>query len=126
MKKILRAAAALFAAICVFSAPRCVPAARGSDWPLEIINKSGVEITSLRLSQTGTEKWSENRAPSPVADGAAESLDIERASILGLCDIKITAGGREVIWHRLPMLEIFSITVDKKLEPLYERIKLGS
>ena len=87
---------------------------------------SGVEITSLRISYTGAEKWSENRVASPVPDGGRAELDIGRGSILGISDIKITAGGREVIWRRLPILEIFSITVDGKLEPRYERIKLGA
>ena len=53
-------------------------------------------------------------------------LDLGRGSILGISDIKITAGCREVIWRRLPILEIFSITVDGELEPRYERIKLGA
>lgn len=103
-----------------------VTAAAASDWPLEIVNESGVEITSLRISYTGAEKWSENRVASPVPDGGRAELDIGRGSILGISDIKITAGGREVIWRRLPILEIFSITVDGKLEPRYERIKLGA
>lgn len=103
-----------------------VTAAAASDWPLEIVNESGVEITSLRISYTGAEKWSENRVASPVPDGSRAELDIGRGSILGISDIKITAGGREIIWRRLPILEIFSITVDGKLEPRYERIKLGA
>ena len=41
-----------------------VHAAAASDWPLEIVNESGVEITSLRISYTGAEKWSENRVRS--------------------------------------------------------------
>lgn len=113
-------------ALLVLPAFVCVHAAAASDWPLEIVNESGVEITSLRISYTGAEKWSENRVASPVPDGGRAELDIGRGSILGISDIKITAGGREVIWRRLPILEIFSITVDGKLEPRYERIKLGA
>lgn len=113
-------------ALLVLPAFVCVHAAAASDWPLEIVNESGVEITSLRISYTGAEKWSENRVASPVPDGGRAELDIGRGSILGISDIKITAGGREIIWRRLPILEIFSITVDGKLEPRYERIKLGA
>lgn len=100
--------------------------AAASDWPLEIVNESGVEITSLRISYTGAEKWSENRVVTPIHNGGAAELDIGRASILGISDIKITAGGREVVWRRLPILEIFSVTVNEKIEPRYERIKLGA
>ena len=110
----------------IFSAPRSLFAQSGSEWPLEIINESGEEITLLCLSQTGMEKWSQNRALEPIASGDSAELDIERSSILGLCDVKIVAGGREIIWPRLPILEIFSITVDENFEPKYERIKLGA
>ena len=113
-------------ALLVLPAFGRVHAAAASDWPLEIVNESGVEITSLRISYTGAEKWSENSVASPVPDGGRAELDIGRGSILGISDIKITAGGREIIWRRLPILEIFSITVDGKLEPRYERIKLGA
>ena len=109
-------------ALLVLPAFVCVHAAAASDWPLEIVNESGVEITSLRISYTGAEK----RVASPVPDGGRAELDRGRGSILGISDIKITAGGREIIWRRLPILEIFSITVDGKLEPRYERIKLGA
>ena len=72
----------------------------GGGAPLEIVNKSG---------------------------GASVSCDIGRDSILGLSDIKLTmSDGREIVWRRLPILEIFSITADKDLKPRYERIKLGS
>lgn len=113
-------------ALLVLPAFVCFHAAAASDWPLEIVNESGVEITSLRISYTGAEKWSENRVVTPIPNGGAAELDIGRASILGISDIKITAGSREIIWRRLPILEIFSITVDGKLEPRYERIKLGA
>ena len=113
-------------ALLVLPAFGCFRAAAASDWPLEIVNESGVEITSLRISYTGAEKWSENRVASPVPDGGRAELAIGRDSILGISDIKITAGGREIIWRRLPILEIFSITVDGELEPRYERIRLGA
>lgn len=103
-----------------------VTAAAASDWPLEIVNESGVEITSLRISYTGREKWSENCVNSPIPFGGKAELDIGRAAILGISDIKITAGGEEILWRRLPILEIFSITVNEKFEPQYERIKLGA
>ncbi|WP_294193499.1 hypothetical protein [uncultured Cloacibacillus sp.] len=113
-------------ALLVLPAFVCVHAAAASDWPLEIVNESGVEITSLRISYTGREKWSENCVNSPIPFGGKAELDIGRAAILGISDIKITAGGEEILWRRLPILEIFSITVNEKFEPQYERIKLGA
>lgn len=125
VRKILSAFVITFA-LLVIPASGHVPAAAASDWPLEIVNESGAEITSLRISYTGAEKWSENRIAVPIPDGGKAELDIGRASILGISDIKITAGGREVVWRRLPILEIFSVTVNEKIEPRYERIKLGA
>lgn len=125
VRKLLPAFVITFALLAL-PASGYVHAAAASDWPLEIVNESGVEITSLRISYTGAEKWSENRITSPVPDGGRAELDIGRASILGISDIKITAGGREALWRRLPILEIFSVTVNEKLEPRYERIKLGA
>ena len=113
-------------ALLVLPAFVCFHAAAASDWPLEIVNESGVEITSLRISYTGREKWSENCVNSPIPFGGKAELDIGRAAILGISDIKITAGGEEILWRRLPILEIFSITVNEKFEPQYERIKLGA
>ncbi|WP_455760207.1 hypothetical protein [Cloacibacillus evryensis] len=99
----------------------------GGGAPLEIVNKSGREITGLFLSQTGRESWSPNRLSGPLAAGASASCDIGRDGILGLSDLKLTLKeGGKIIWRRLPILEIFSITADDKLEPRYERIKLGS
>lgn len=112
-------------ALLILPSCGCIAAA-ASDWPLEIVNESGVEITSLIISYTGAEKWSGNCVTAPIPDGGRAELDIGRASILGISDIKITAGGREVLWRRLPILEIFSITVDGKLEPRYDCIKLGA
>ena len=71
-------------ALLVLPAFVCFHAAAASDWPLEIVNESGVEITSLRISYTGAEKWSENRVASPVPDGGRAELDIGRGSILGI------------------------------------------
>lgn len=113
-------------ALLVLPALGRVTAAAASDWPLEIVNESGVEITSLRISYTGREKWSENCVNSPIPFGGKAELDIGRAAIIGISDIKITAGGEEILWRRLPILEIFSITVNEKFEPQYERIKLGA
>ena len=99
----------------------------GGGAPLEIVNKSGREITGLYISQTGKGQWSANRLPKALAAGAQTSCDIGRDEILGLSDIRLTLKeGGEVIWRRLPILEIFSITVNNRLEPQYERIKLGS
>lgn len=42
-------------------------------------------------------------------------------------DIKIIySSGKEKIWKKLPILEIFEITDKKDGEPVYERIKLGA
>ena len=99
----------------------------GGGAPLEIVNKSGGNITGLSISQTGMERWSANRLTEPLAAGASVSCDIGRDSILGLSDIRLTmSDGREIVWRRMPILEIFSIIADEGLKPRYERIKLGS
>lgn len=95
--------------------------------PLEIINQSGAGITGLYISQTGMNKWSANCLVGQVKKGETYLADIGRNDILGLSDIKLELDdGREVIWRRMPILEIFSVTVSDKAEPIYERIKLAS
>ncbi|MDO5115751.1 MAG: hypothetical protein Q4D58_06605 [Synergistaceae bacterium] len=126
MKNILLTLAAM---ILIISAPRYIFAAEcaSGSQPLELLNKSGAEIISIELSQTGMEKWSPNRLDAPLADGASASCDIWRGEILGLSDLRVTLrGGKEIIWRRLPVLEIFSLTVNSELKPEYERIKLSS
>lgn len=94
--------------------------------PLEIVNRSGGEIVALSISRTGMDEWSGNLAKEPLPDGESAGYDIGRDSILGLSDVKISLGdGREKIWRRFPILEVFSVTVNERLEPDYERIKLG-
>lgn len=121
---------ALFsAAALIFIASRVPPAAEcGSGGaPLEIINRSGSEITSISISRTGMEKWSHNYLKEPLRNGGTISVDIDRNDILGISDVKLKLkGGREIIWRRMPILEIFSVVVTDKIEPLYERIKLTS
>jgi hypothetical protein len=96
--------------------------------PLEFINRSGSEINAIFISETGRNIWSENLLKeTPLKDGQDASLDIKRKSILGLTDMKIIySSGKEKIWIKLPILEIFEITDKKEGEPLYERIKLGA
>ncbi|MBR4401180.1 MAG: hypothetical protein IKT09_05730 [Synergistes sp.] len=116
------AAALILISSCRLTAADCVGGA-----PLEIINRSGSGITGLYISQTGMNKWSENRISEPVKEGGTSSVDIGRNDILGISDVKIELDdGREVIWHRMPVLEIFSVTVTDKAEPVYEQIKLSS
>lgn len=117
------------AAALIFIASRVPPAAEcGSGGaPLEIINRSGSEITSISISRTGMEKWSHNYLKEPLRNGGTISVDIDRNDILGISDVKLKLkGGREIIWRRMPILEIFSVVVTDKIEPLYERIKLTS
>ena len=117
----------LAAALILISTCRITAADCGGGAPLEIINRSGAGITGLYISQTGMNKWSENRIAEPVKKGGTSSVDIDRNEILGISDVKIQLDdGREVIWHRMPVLEIFSVTVTDKAEPVYERIKLSS
>lgn len=96
--------------------------------PLEFINSSGSEINAIFISETGRNIWSENLLKeTPLKDGEDTSLDIRRKNILGLSDIKIIySSGKERIWKKLPILEIFEITDKKDGEPGYERIKLGA
>ena len=121
---------ALFSATAlIFIASRVLPAAEcGSGGaPLEIINRSGSEIASISISRTGMEKWSHNYLKEPLRDGGTISVDIDRNDILGISDVKLKLkGGREIIWRRMPILEIFSVVVTDKIAPLYERIKLTS
>lgn len=117
------------AAALIFIASRTLSAAEcGSGGaPLEIINRSGSEITSISISRTGMEKWSHNYLKEPLRNGGTISVDIDRNDILGISDVKLKLkGGREIIWRRMPILEIFSVVVTDKIEPLYERIKLTS
>ena len=96
--------------------------------PLEFINSSGSEINGIFLSETGRNIWSENLLKdTSLKNGENAGLDIKRESILGLTDIKIIySSGKERIWKKLPILEIFEITNKKNGEPGYERIKPGA
>ena len=97
-------------------------------FPLKFINDSGSDIEGIFISETGRNAWSENLLKKhPLKDGEDTSLDIKRDSILGLTDIKIIySSGKESIWKKLPILEIFGITGKSDGEPVYERIKLGA
>ena len=96
--------------------------------PLEFKNSSGSVIYAIFISETGRNIWSENLLKDKALnDGENASLDIRRKNILGLTDIKIIySSGKEKIWKKLPILEIFEITDKKDWEPVYERIKLGA
>lgn len=96
--------------------------------PLEFKNSSGSVINAIFISETGRNIWSENLLKDKALnDGENASLDIRRKNILGLTDIKIIySSGKEKIWKKLPILEIFEITDKKDGEPVYERIKLGA
>lgn len=96
--------------------------------PLEFKNSSGSVINAIFISETGRNIWSENLLKDKALnDGENASLDIRRKNILGLTDIKIIySSGKEKIWKKLPILEIFEITDKKDGEPGYERIKLGA
>jgi len=96
--------------------------------PLEFKNSSGSVIYAIFISETGRKIWSENLLKDKALnDGENASLDIRRKNILGLTDIKIIySSGKEKIWKKLPILEIFEITDKKDGEPGYERIKLGA
>lgn len=96
--------------------------------PLQFINSSGSEINAIFISETGRNIWSENLLKvTALKDGEDASLQIKRYSILGLADIKIIySSGKESIWKKLPILEIFEITGKKDGEPGFERIKLGA
>ena len=116
-----------FADVCSTTAP-AEEKQEEAGIPLEFINSSGSEINAIFISETGRNIWSENLLKeTPLKDGADASLDIKRKSILGLTDMKIIySSGKEKIWRKLPILEIFEITDKKEGEPLYERIKLGA
>lgn len=96
--------------------------------PLEFTNDSDSDIASICISETGRNIWSKNLLDEPpLKNGEDSCLNIKRESILGLTDIKIIySSGKERIWKKLPILEIFEITNKKDGEPDYERIKLGT
>ena len=96
--------------------------------PLEFRNNSGAEIKEIFISETGRNAWSKNLLKdTPLKNGEDTSLYIRRENILGLTDIKmIYSSGKERIWKKLPILEIFEITHKNNGEPAYERIKLGA
>lgn len=135
MKKIMTLAAIVFiflalpalAEVCSTQSPAEDPSEENG-LPLEFINSSGSEITGIFISETGRNIWSENLLKeTTLKNGKDASLNIKRDSILGLTDIKIIySSGKERIWKKLPILEIFEITNKKNGEPDYERIKLGA
>jgi hypothetical protein len=96
--------------------------------PLEFRNNSGAEIKEIFISETARNAWSQNLLKdTPLKNGEDTSLYIRRENILGLTDIKmIYSSGKERIWKKLPILEIFEITHKNNGEPAYERIKLGA
>lgn len=117
----------VFAEICSTQLPEeAQPKKEGI--PLGFFNNSGSEINGIFLSETGRNIWSENLLKdTPLKNGENAGLDIKRESILGLTDIKIIySSGKERIWKKLPILEIFEITNKKNGEPGYERIKPGA
>ncbi len=118
-----------FAATCYTEPSAASPSSKVPDpYSLEIINEYDLKIKGIYLLQTGTDKWSENiLGNDPLEKGKRRYLDIGRKSILGLCNLKIVDGsGKEKIWERLPILEIFSIKFNRMGDIEYERIKLSS
>ncbi|MCF0248545.1 MAG: hypothetical protein HUJ86_08050 [Synergistes sp.] len=114
-------------AILIFSLVSAFAEICSDGEPLVLVNESGREITGLYLTLSGREEWSPNRLEAPLANGKEVSSNIERNSIIGLSDIRITfVDGSEVLWRKLPILEIFNLKINSKTEPIYERIKLGS
>jgi len=96
--------------------------------PLEFTNNYGSDIKSIFISATGSNSWSEDLLKgSPLKKGGTVDLDINRNNILGLVDLRVVyPSGKERIWKKLPILEIFEITHRKDGKPDYERLKLGT
>jgi hypothetical protein len=116
-----------FAEVCPATPPEEGQSAK-KELPLEFRNDSGAEITSIFISQTGRDAWSEDLLKDiPLKNGEKRDLYIGRDNILGLADIKVIySSGKERVWKKLPILEIFEITHRNDGEPAYERIKLGA
>jgi hypothetical protein len=95
---------------------------------LEFINASGTVIEGVYVRRIGSEVWSDNLlGEKPLGIGEKRKLNISRSSIIGLCDIRLVYGsGKERIWGRLPLAEIFSITHKIDGLPEYERIRLST
>ncbi len=117
----------VFAEVCA-TAPAAEEQQQEKGIPLQFKNSSGTEIREILISETGRNDWSENLLKdTPLKNGEEISLYIGRENILGLSDLKIIySQGKERIWKKLPILEIFEITHKNNGEPAYERIKLGA
>ena len=116
-----------FTAVCsTVPAAADQPVERGL--PLEFTNNYGSDIKYIFISDTGRNSWSEDLLKgSPLKKGGTINLDIDRKNILGLADLKIVyPSGKERIWQKLPILEIFEIAHNKDGKPDYERLKLGA
>lgn len=96
--------------------------------PLDFTNNYGSDIKYIFISDTGRDSWSGDLLKgNPLKKGGTTSLDINRNNILGLADLKIVYhSGKETIWQKLPILEIFEITHREDGKPDYERLKLGT
>ena len=116
-----------FAEVCA-ATPPAEEQKKENGIPLEFRNNSGAEIKEIFISETARNAWSQNLLKdTPLKNGEDTSLYIRRENILGLTDIKmIYSSGKERIWKKLPILEIFEITHKNNGEPAYERIKLGA
>ena len=99
-----------------------------SGLPLEFTNNYKSDIKSIFISDTGSNSWSEDLLKgSPLKKGGIIDLDINRNNILGLVDLRVVyPSGKERLWKKLPILEIFEITHREDGKPDYERLKLGA
>jgi len=113
---------------CCFAQAAQTDCSAAESEALEFINASGAVIGGIYIRRIGSEVWSDNiLGDKPLGIGEKRKLDISRQAIIGLCDIRLVYGsGKERIWDRLPLAEIFSITHKIDGLPEYERIRLST
>lgn len=99
---------------------------KGSD-ALVFENKSGKDIKGIYFMPITKNEWSKNVVTAPIKDGETRNINIYRDSIITFCDVKIVyTSGPDLIWHRLPMMDIYNLGHTKMGRPDYQRASRGS
>ena len=128
---IIVAALLLIGAGAVFAAVK-TKAGSGCDLPpmesLGFTNRSGFTITSIHLSQPGEDRWSPDLlGGTPLPNGEKRAIKLNRGLLPGASSFRIIyEDGREKIWPRLPLRNIFDITNGPGGKPSYDLIPVGS
>ena len=133
---VLFAVIAVAAAIPLYASTCSVPQYKESnltdddykgDDALVFENKSGKEITGIYFMPITKNEWQKNVLLKPVKDGETRSINIYRDSIITFCDVKIEySDGKKLIWHRLPMMDVYNLGHTNMGRPDYQRVTRGT